>query len=257
VDITTQIPPIHDWESSTIKATNYWDCSGQSCDAKTLQPWDHTKYLASHGYGPQDPEQHGGAWYGEKMWVTGAASDMLAAILGPDDGCCGEDGDGKGGCGKCLLIQNSDAVNSDWTAVIMKKNRCPPWSSGCNSMTEGHFDLAVPGFDNLQFSTANICGNPGTGMTKHQSANVGGNGVHKWDDECQNTAQCAHLCDVLPNKFIDGCKLFASWGWRKIPGQPVYPQPLRWKRVDCPSRFVEHVNRLFDAQGLTEGGRNE
>ena len=31
------------------------------------------------------------------------------------------------------LLQNPDSVNSDWTAVVMKKNRCPPNSPGCEA----------------------------------------------------------------------------------------------------------------------------
>ena len=80
-------------------------------------------------YAPLDPVNHGGAKYGEKLWMTGAASDTLSAMLGPNDGCCGVDD--IGGCGKCLLVTNPTAVNKDWSAVVMKKNRCPPWSHGC------------------------------------------------------------------------------------------------------------------------------
>ncbi len=32
------------WAGSSMKATHYWDCSGQGCDATTLQPWDQAKY---------------------------------------------------------------------------------------------------------------------------------------------------------------------------------------------------------------------
>merc|ERR1712151_1233310 len=54
------------------------------------------------------------------MWLTGAASDALSALMGDDDGCCGADGNdgGVGGCGKCLLATNgatqvqSSAVNA-------------------------------------------------------------------------------------------------------------------------------------------------
>eukprot|EP00665_Eupelagonemidae_sp_cell47_P004123 gene4123-1693_t len=112
-----------------MKITHYWDCNGQGCDATVLQPWDESKYISTAGYGPQDPACHGGAAYGERMWVTGAASDTLAQLMGADEGCCGADTD-SGGCGQCALIQNPDAVNADWTAVVMKKNRCPPWSNG-------------------------------------------------------------------------------------------------------------------------------
>tara|TARA_B110001452_G_scaffold72908_1_gene58969 strand:- start:606 stop:971 length:366 start_codon:yes stop_codon:yes gene_type:complete len=106
---------------------------------------------------PQDPYDHGGPTsYGEVLWVTGAASDALANALGADDGCCGADNDSTG-CGKCVLLRNPDAVQSDWVAIAMKKNRCPPWSSGCDEPNV-HFDLAIPGFDHFDYSTANICG---------------------------------------------------------------------------------------------------
>ena len=68
----------------------------------------------------------------------------------------------KGGCGKCLKIENPNAVNADWSVIAMKKNRCPPWSNGCSNNDPPHFDFAVPGYDNLQYSTANICGESDT-----------------------------------------------------------------------------------------------
>lgn len=171
------------------------------------------------------------------MWLTGAASQSLAAILGSTDGCCGSDNDG--GCGKCLLIQNPDAVNSDWAAVVMKKNQCPPWSNGCE-VGKMHFDIAVPGFDNLQFSTANICGNPLTGFPSKQSSAALGS----WYNQCQDTSKCAHLCDKLPTQFQAGCKLFASWGWKS--GDP---KNAKFKSVVCPPAFVAHVTSVFGTAG--------
>ena len=103
--------------------------------------------------------------------MTGAASDSLSAILNGDDGCCGQDPDGGGGCGKCLLITNPSAVNSDWKVLVMKKNRCPPGSSGCASSP--HLDFAVPGYDNLQFSLANICGSSETYISQDDSSVCG------------------------------------------------------------------------------------
>jgi len=103
--------------------------------------------------------------------MTGAASDTLSQILNGDDGCCGQDPDGGGGCGKCLLVTNPNAVNSDWKVLVMKKNRCPPWSSGCASSP--HLDFAAPGYDNLQFSTANICGSSDTYISKADSSVCG------------------------------------------------------------------------------------
>ena len=73
--------------------------------------------------------------------MTGAASDFLANLMG-DSSCCNDPADV--GCGQCLLIQNPDAINSDWKVIVMKKNRCPPWSNGCGA-NSAHFDLAAPG----------------------------------------------------------------------------------------------------------------
>jgi hypothetical protein len=46
------------------------------------------------------------------------------------------------------VVQNEKSDHPEWKVIIMKKNRCPPWSNGCE---EGkiHLDFAVPGFDNL------------------------------------------------------------------------------------------------------------
>jgi len=225
-----------------MKMTHYWDCSGQGCDAATLQPWDLGKFISPPGYAPQDPEDFGGSIYGEKMWLTGAASDALSQLLGPDDACCGSDPNdgGVGGCGKCVLVQNPQSLHPDWTAVMMKKNRCPPWSNGCGA-GEPHFDVAAPGFDNLQYSTANVCSDrANTGFdTKAQSAVLG-----SWYDSCGNTAECSDRCDQLPSAFQKGCRLFASWGWTR--GDP---DQVRFKAVECPANFVAHVGALFGADG--------
>ena len=118
-----------------------------------------SKYVYAPSYAPIDPSsiRSGGAIYGERLWMTAAFSDSLSALLGTDDGCCGRDPEGGGGCGKCVLVTNPSAVNSDWKAVVMKKNRCPPWSNHCEA-GKMNLDIAVPGFDNLNFSTANVCG---------------------------------------------------------------------------------------------------
>ena len=158
--------------SATATATHFWDCSGGACDSRTLQPFDTSKYIYPPQYAPISPSHFiDGAQYGEKIWMTGAASDFLTNLLGQDDGCCGTDPDGGGGCGKCMLVTNPTAVNSDWKVLVMKKNRCPPWSSGCSG--KAHLDFAAPGYDNLQFSTANTCGNPGTFISRAQSSICG------------------------------------------------------------------------------------
>jgi hypothetical protein len=148
--------------------------------------------------------------------MTGAASDALSAMLGPNDSCCG--GEDVGGCGKCLLVTNPSAVNKNWSAVVMKKNRCPPWSHGCEAGV-AHFDLAIPGYDNLQYSTANICGQASTILTRAQSSVCG-----EWYKKGSSTiVGCS--CESLPNITTTqrimkrGCELFTAWGWTS--GDPV------------------------------------
>jgi len=229
------------WDGEDLVLTHYWDCSGQGCDAATLQPWDASKYVTPPGYSPQDPGDQ--AMYGEKMWLVGAASDTLSQLLGEDDPCCGADlnDGGVGGCGKCLLIQNPDAVQPDWTAVVMKKSRCPPWSTGCGN-GNAHFDVAAPGFDYLAASTANTCGAERTGFdSKAQSAALG-----DWWTNHANTAQASTLCGDLPEAFQAGCRLFASWGWTT-----GNPQRAKYKAVTCPQAFISHVQGLFDEGGPT------
>merc|ERR1719285_955256 len=222
-----------------MKLTHFWDCNGMGCDATTLQPWDDDNYVAAPGYSPQDPNDFGGSVYGEKMWVVGAASDTLAQMLGADDGCCGSD-NASMGCGKCALIRVPSATNGDWTALIMKKNRCPPNSNGCEAGNV-HFDVAVPGYDNLQFSTANICGQrAGTGFTSAQESAVLGD----WYTQFPNTAQAASRCSSLPAEFQKGCQLFSEWGWTR--GDPN----AEYQVVDCPSAFKDYVADQFNENGV-------
>jgi len=211
-----------------LHSTHYWDCSGQGCDAGQLQPWDKSKYVSPPEYAPMDPEKYGGSLYGEKIWMTGATSDAVSDILGPDANNCGSDNGGGGGCGQCLLVKNYQSNNKDWTVLIMKKNRCPPWSHGCGG-GQFHMDFAVPGFDHLQYSTANICGNPGTTLSKQQSSICGG--VKPADCNCgQIPTHTAAL-----RRMREGCERFKQWGWWS--GTPT----LDWRPVPCPKKFVEQV----------------
>jgi len=218
-----------DWENG-LTLTHYWDCSGQSCDAPTLQPWDYSKYRAAKGYQPQDPNDFGGPIYGEKLWVTGAVMNI---DLGPSDSCCGETE--GGGCGKCILVSNPQSVNSDWKAIVMKKNTCGSCVSG------PHIDVNVPGFDVLQYSLANICGEPGTGLTKEESATLG-----QWYLNHDNTKEAQGLCDQLPPDYQKGCRLFTEWGW--VIGNP---SNASYKVVECPQAYVDFIGDQFDESGLT------
>ena len=109
-------------------------------------------------YAPLDPNDYGGpSENGEKLWMTGAASELLSAAMvrrrrlsycclpcicnalssgsgltvhfahtrarthqGTEDDCCGTDS--YGGCGKCILVKSLYAENSDWSAIVMKKS---------------------------------------------------------------------------------------------------------------------------------------
>lgn len=160
--------------------------------------------------------------------MTGATSDAVSQILGPDANDCGTDNGGGGGCGQCLLVKTNTANNKDWMAVIMKKNRCPPWSHGCGG-GQFHMDFAVPGFDHLGYSTANICGNPGTHLSKDQSGICGA----VPPAQCN----CAQIPTHTPSlrRLREGCELFKAWGWHS--GTPT----MDWRPVPCPRKFVEHV----------------
>ena len=92
---------VENW-TGQLQSSHFWDCNGGGCDAGTLNPWNDRKYLYAPQYAPIDPSKHGGAQYGEQLWMTGAASDTLSHMLGGDDGSCGHSA--EGGCGKCLLV---------------------------------------------------------------------------------------------------------------------------------------------------------
>lgn len=233
-------PPSNTWGS--LAATHFWDCNGGGCDAATLQIWDPQAYRYAPQYAPLDPANHGGEIYGETMWLTGAASDALTQLLGDD--LIGRDNAFPGGCGRCILVRNPSAVNSELTAVVMKKNRCPPWSNGCETPNV-HMDIAVPGYDNLAFSTANICGQNGTYISRSDSATCGSwytSGAASTIQGCSCSAMSGE--SVADRILKDGCELFSSWGWTT--GNPT----LEYQVVACPTRFVELIESSFGTAGV-------
>jgi hypothetical protein len=129
-------------------------------------------------------------------------------------------------------------VNADWTAVIMKKNRCPPESNGCEA-GKAHLDIAVPGYDNLQFSTANVCGEASrdaTFMSKTHSSMCG-----DWYTRGADTTLGCD-CTVLPSttnedkRLKRGCELFTAWGWTS--GDPG---TLSYQSVTCVHLLPVHA----------------
>ena len=219
--------------------SHFWDCSGGSCDAKTLQPWDESKYIYSSQYAPLVPTE---PVAGEHLWMTAAVSDSLAKLLGGSS-----DDAGAEGCGKCFLVRNAQAVNADWTALVMKKNRCPPWSNGCE---EGklHIDLAVPAFDDLRYSTANTCGSPQKGDTFISKANSGmcGQWYNNPDPTTAKDCDCSKLpSDTVEQKLLKtGCELFTQWNWTTT-GAPQ----LDFKPVACPDAYVRYIDSAFGPNG--------
>jgi hypothetical protein len=104
-------------------------------------------------------------------------------------------------------------------------------------------DFAVPGYDNLAYSLANICGDSDTILTKDQSDVCG-----SWWTKGSSTIEgCS--CDSLPSDTVaqqrlkKGCELFTAWGWRS--GDPT----LNYELVECPSAFKEIISKSFDASG--------
>lgn len=212
-------------------------------------------------YAPIDPSGYpGGAVYGERLWATAAMSDALSDLMGADetDPHCGTvveyDDDGvrreyPGGCGKCLLVTTADATNAGWSAVVMKKSRCPPESNGCEA-GNAHLDLAVPGYDNLQYSTANVCGQrAGTLLTAAQSSACGA-----WSASGAADTAAGCDCSSLPSGTAEaralkaGCELFTAWGWTT--GAPT----LQYEVVPCPAQFLSVVGGAFDAGGVVAMG---
>lgn len=182
--------------------------------------------------------------YGEKIWMTGAFSPAFSEVLGGDRQGCGHDNKGGGGCGACVLVQNSDAVHGDWKVIVMKKNNCPGGSNVVCARPKKHIDFAVPGFDHLDYSVSNACGSAHKSYTFHTKEQSGtcGRGWHPRECDCSKlpagTAEQRHM--------KRGCELFTKWGWNG--GHPNF----KYGHVSCPPRFVQWIREgsAFDARGV-------
>jgi len=119
----------------------------------------------------------------------------------------------------------------------MKKNRCPPEATGCD---KAHLDIAVPGYDNLQFSLSNICGRQSNTIISREASSSCGD----WYNRGGSTIQGCD-CSALPQttaheiRLKTGCALFTSWGWTS--GDPV----LNYEVVECPAEFKKVISRAF------------
>jgi len=78
-------------------------------------------------------------------------------------------------------------------------------------------------------------------LTKEESALLG-----QWYKDFPNVAEAgAVLCEQLPTEFQKGCQLFSEWGWTA-----GTTSQARYKVVECPERFKEHIGSLFDENGV-------
>jgi len=140
---------------------------------------------------------------------------------------------------------------------VMKKSRCPPWTKGCDGW-KSHLDLAIPGFDYLQESTANVCSErQGTLFEDKSESGVLGDWWRRSDRVVPDdtTGKCTIGCSLaeqsnidrcqwLPPEFAKGCRLFAEWGWT------ASPKNVRYRRVECPQNFVKWVEGAFGPSGI-------
>eukprot|EP00416_Gambierdiscus_australes_P040964 CAMPEP_0171108772 /NCGR_PEP_ID=MMETSP0766_2-20121228/69566_1 /TAXON_ID=439317 /ORGANISM="Gambierdiscus australes, Strain CAWD 149" /LENGTH=350 /DNA_ID=CAMNT_0011570367 /DNA_START=22 /DNA_END=1074 /DNA_ORIENTATION=+ len=238
------------WQGG-LSGGRFWDCNGAACDATVLQPFEARRFVYASQYAPTDPADFGGpSSHGERLWLTGRVSDAVSALLGPDSDCCGKDRDGGGGCGKCLLIRNPSAARTDWTAVLMKKGRCPPASPGCEA-PKLHIDVAVPGYENLSAGMShNMCGSAGVENTfiSREQSGVCSSWLSSSDVREDASVSCS--CDGLPSETLEqrilknGCELFSAWGWT------VTNPKLEFIPVLCPEDWAERVGGAFGVVGV-------
>ena len=147
-------------------------------------------------------------------------------------------------------------VNSGWKAIVMKKNRCPPEATGCGG-NNLHMDLAIPGYDNAQYSLSNVCAKkPGTLFKNQRDSFVCGT----WYKDFPDTRGCISKCGSLPSQLQEGCRLFSSWGWKSkslkkknflfnfflLAGNPN----VKYRVVECPNAFKRYIGRLFSRNGV-------
>eukprot|EP00392_Amoebophrya_sp_AT5.2_P017365 g17709.t1 len=180
--------------------------------------------------------------YGEDLWITGAASDSLK-----------DRGPGK----KCYLIRGV-GPNPDFRVVAMLTNWCPGGNNAACTRPKLHIDVAAPGWDNVKYSTAQSCGQPGKIGQKESGA------INNWimnpDDpgwktgtppgqmtwagwsrpEAERTTFFKDRCKELKNGYDQGCLNFIKWGWKEGNPQAKFAQipcPQAWvQKTGCPDR---------------------
>jgi len=92
-----------------LNASYYWECNSVTDTVDTI---NQSKLSACIQQFPVDPVKHGGAIYGERLWMTGIASIALDKTLNSDEFSHRQDP------ANCLQVRNPSAVNSDWIVVV-------------------------------------------------------------------------------------------------------------------------------------------
>ena len=272
------------WRSLT--ASHFWDCNGAACDAPTLDPWESFLYSFAPHYAPQRPPTGTGE-YGESLWLVGAASDALSAALGPDSPCCGSEDQGRGGCGRCVLVR-APGARTNLTAIVMKKSRCPPTTNLCGAGLM-HMDIAAPGFDYAAESPASVCGSASRRDTWLSASESGACSTSTWsgsapsDCECgwagaarencggSDGSACYDVCctdggaPAAPAPPLDACCAAIGADDSSPParqlmrrgcelfaswGWPSGSPTLEYTAVECPQAFVHRVSAAFTASGV-------
>ena len=154
-----------------VNVTTFFDCNGGSCYAPLIQPWNASKYTF---YDKDLPRLINGT-----LFVTGAFSNSVDIS-----------------CFDCVLLEIENKK-----LIVQKTNTCPEWSQGCDSF---HIDLCIPGFDNLLFSTANVCNSVDI-MSAEQSSING-----KWYNFYDTLIEAKENCKLLPFRYQKGCELFCD-----------------------------------------------
>merc|ERR1712151_1422112 len=110
--------------------------------------------------------------------------------------------DGFFACGQCALLTSP----AGGKMVVRVNNQCPGATNA--ACREPHFDIAVPGFDNLQYSVNNQCNVP----------------PHNCDpgilsDHCVHVALENCDCDQVSSDPVvsEGCKLYKGLNWGDNP----------------------------------------
>jgi len=171
--------------------TTYFDCNGGSCYAPLIKPWDPNKYFF---YDEDLPNIKNGI-----LFLSGAFSNSVEID-----------------CFDCVLLEVENKK-----IIVQKTNVCPQWSNGCEE-NNFHIDLCVPSFDNLMYSTANICDNVDI-MTKEQSSING-----DWYLHYDSLIEAKQNCKLLTFKYQEGCELFCDLNLSNKFKEGDF------KKIDCP-----------------------